>query len=76
MAIQMEKETSRQYSKTTFPKSYLLARAARKEFYETKNITIICPKCGAYPKMTMTENGERSTVRCKCGYICDTEINL
>ena len=56
--------------------SYLLARQARREHNAGKIISVICPKCGMHPEMLTTEKGERSTVRCKCGYICDTEINL
>ena len=30
--------------------------------------------CNTKPEISMSSNGERVTVSCKCGYICDVEI--
>lgn len=56
--------------------SYMLARQARREIRLTGKTTVVCPKCGTSPVITMTPRGERTTVSCKCGLIYDGEINF
>lgn len=56
--------------------SYMLARQARREIRLTGKTTVVCPKCGSSPVITMTPRGERTTVSCKCGLIYDGEINF
>ncbi len=72
MDIQMTKETLRPLSR----ESYMLARKARREIRLTGKTTVVCPKCGTSPTITMTPKGERTTVSCKCGLIYDGEINF
>lgn len=58
------------------PESCKLARQARREIRLTGKTTVVCPKCGTSPIITMTPRGERTTVSCKCGLIYDGEINF
>lgn len=37
---------------------------------------VVCPVCNEKPVMKTTEHGERTYIRCRCGYILDGEINL
>ena len=36
--------------------------------------SVTCPKCKTHPKLTI--NGNRSKIRCECGYLYDAEIYL
>lgn len=56
--------------------SCMLARQARREIRLTGKTTVVCPKCGTSPVITMTPRGERTTVSCKCWLIYDGEINF
>ena len=58
------------------PESCKLAKLARREIRLTGKTTVVCPKCGTCPTITMTPRGERTTVSCKCGLIYDGEINF
>lgn len=72
MVIQMEKKT--------FPiashQSILLAKQARQEQQKSGYVSVICPKCQEHPKITMTSRGERTIIKCACGYIRTAEINF
>ena len=37
-------------------------------------VTVLCPKCKNAPKVIL--NGNRTIVKCSCGYILDAEIYL
>ncbi len=69
-----------QIKKETFPhpsnESSMLAKKARRELEADSTTLVLCPKCQTRPTLTITPGGERSTVRCKCGYIRNTEINF
>ncbi len=54
--------------------SNMLAKKARQELETDSTTSVLCPKCQTRPTLTITPGGERSTVRCKCGYIRNTEI--
>lgn len=41
--------------------SCMLARQARREIRLTGKTTVVCPKCGTSPIITMTPRGERTT---------------
>lgn len=57
-----------------------LARKALKEFWDNgrdnSKITVVCPKCGKSPTVTITPKGERTTCLCECKYIISCEINF
>ena len=73
-------DTNKNTSQFRDPKSSKLAREALKQFWDNNmdnsKITVICPKCGKPPKVTITPNGERTTVLCECKYIISGEINF
>lgn len=77
-------DTNSQVMKNTsqcqYPDPSMLARKALKEFFDNNRdnskITVICPKCGKPPKVTVTPKGERTTVLCECKYIISGEINF
>lgn len=72
MATQAKKETY----PTISPQSISLANQARREWLETGEVKVICPKCHEHPEITMTSRGERTTISCKCRYISNCEINF
>ena len=72
MDIPKEKKAS----PTVSQQSTMLAKQARMEKMENGYVTVVCPKCHEHPKITTTSRGERSIVRCNCGYIIDAEINF
>lgn len=49
-----------------------LVNQARYELEENAITNIVCPKCNETP--TLTVSGNRSIVRCKCGYLRNGEI--
>ena len=55
-----------------------LTDEARKEIACEKKqdgkVTVLCPKCKNAPKVIL--NGNRTIVKCSCGYILDAEIYL
>lgn len=59
-----------------FSQSHLLANQAKLEMEKDGYITVVCPRCHKHPVITNTLNNERTTVKCKCGYIYDVEINF
>lgn len=69
-----------QKEKKTFPtasrESSMLAHQARLEQLKNGYVTTICPKCHEHPEITMTSKGERTFIRCPCGYIKSGEINF
>lgn len=70
----MDTQITRKTSPIVTPKSNLLANQARKEILLNGETVVVCPKCNTKPEISMSSNGERVTVSCKCGYICDVEI--
>ncbi len=56
--------------------SIMLAKQARLEQQKNGYVSVKCPKCNGIPEITMTSNGERTTVSCPCGYIKNIEINF
>ena len=72
MDTQVRKETSYGIS----PQSIMLANQARLEQVRYGHISVRCPKCNSTPEIITTPHGERTTIRCKCGYIMNEEINL
>ena len=54
--------------------SRILANQARKELEQSSTTSVLCPLCHTHPKLTVTPGGERSKVRCECGYIYSAEI--
>lgn len=53
-----------------------LAKQAMLEFDRDGFISVVCPKCHKNPEITMTSHGERTTVKCPCGYILYVDINF
>ena len=72
MVTQMEKKTF----PTISHQSIMLAKQARLEQQKNGYVSVICPKCQEHPEITMTSNGERTIIRCKCGYVKNVEINF
>ena len=70
----MDIQTKNETLQILTQESYLLSRKARREIEMTGDETVVCPKCGTKPTILKTSNGERITVRCKCGLIGDGEI--
>lgn len=70
MDTQMEIKTSVPH----ISQSSSLAQQARMEMEKNGYVTVTCPKCHTKPVVSTTPGGERSTVRCKCGYVSDMEI--
>lgn len=66
----------RDTSKTPLSQSSMLAHQARLEQLKNGYVTTICPKCHEHPEITMTSKGERTIIRCPCGYIKSGEINF
>ena len=66
--------------KKTFPvisrQSIMLAKQARLEKQKNGYVSVVCPKCQEHPKITTTLRGERTIIKCKCGYIKNAEINF
>lgn len=58
------------------PQSVMLAKQVKREFEKDGKVTVVCPKCQKRPNVTTTPKGERTTVRCECGYVFDGEIYL
>lgn len=58
------------------PQSSALAYQAMLEIHETGKIQTVCPKCKTTLKISMSERGERTYVKCDCGYVYYCEINL
>lgn len=56
--------------------SSLLAQQARMEQELRGEVNTVCPKCRERLTITMTTKGERTIVRCKCGYVYSEDINL
>lgn len=56
--------------------SSMLAKKAHRELEADSTTLVLCPKCQTRPTLTITPRGERSTVRCECGYIRNTEIHF
>lgn len=59
-----------------FKQSIMLANQARLEKQENGKVSVICPKCQDHPKITISSHGERTTIRCKCGFVRSGEINF
>ena len=70
--IQNQKRTSRE----TSSQSTMLAKQAKREFKRDGKVTVVCPKCQKHPSVTTTPKGERTMVRCECGYVFTGEINF
>ena len=51
-----------------------IADQAVREKKQDGKVTVLCPKCKNAPKVIM--NGNRTIVKCSCGYILDAEIYL
>lgn len=51
-----------------------IADQAVREKKQDGKVTVLCPKCKNAPKVIL--NGNRTLVKCACGYICDAEIYL
>lgn len=75
MDIQNNQNPKRTSWKTS-PQSTMLAKQAKREFERDGKVTVVCPKCQKHPSVTTTSKGERTTVRCECGYVFTGEINL
>lgn len=71
MDIQKVRKISAQKSE-----SALLAKQARLEKVRSGQITTTCPMCKQVLMMTTTSNGERTTIKCGCGYVRSTDINF
>lgn len=52
----------------------MLANQAVAEMKKNGYVTTTCPKCNMTPKVILEDN--RTVVKCKCGYIIDSEIYL
>ncbi|MDE6016058.1 MAG: hypothetical protein K2H41_10235 [Acetatifactor sp.] len=67
-------------SQCQYSESSMLAREALKQFWDNNmdnsKITVICPKCGKTPKVTITPKGEETRVLCECKYIISGEKNF
>lgn len=72
MVIQTEKKTFPTISR----QSIMLAKKARLEQQKNGYVSVICPKCQKHPEITTTSRGERTIIRCQCGYIKNIEINF
>lgn len=68
--MKMTNETLRQPSK----ESIMLAKQARRELERDSTTSVLCPRCKTHPTLTVTPGGERSKVKCECGYIYSSEI--
>lgn len=51
-----------------------IADQAMREKKQDGKVTVLCPKCKNAPKVIL--NGNRTIVKCSCGYILDAEIYL
>lgn len=51
-----------------------IADQAVREKKQDGKVTVLCPKCKNAPKVIL--NGNRTIVKCSCGYILDAEIYL
>lgn len=51
-----------------------IADQAVREKKQDGKVTVLCPKCKNAPKVIL--NGNRTIVKCACGYILDAEIYL
>lgn len=72
----MDTQTTKKTLRPTWDLSYTLADKARKELETGSTTSVICPRCHSRPVLTVTPKGERSKIRCNCGYIYDAEIYL
>ena len=74
----MDTQVKRDISQKELPISTSLTAKAMKELKDKVETSVICPKCGEQPKMTVAYNPwgvlERIIVRCSCGYIRNMEI--
>ncbi len=52
----------------------ILANQAVAEMKKNGYVTTTCPKCNMAPKVILEDN--RTVVKCRCGYITDSEIYL
>ncbi len=53
---------------------YMLANQAWIELEKDSKTSVLCPKCNTHPKLIM--DGNRSKIKCECGYIYDAETYL
>ena len=44
------------------------------ELERDSETSVLCPKCNTHPKLIV--NGNRSKIKCECGYIYDAETYL
>ena len=51
-----------------------LANQAVEEMKKNGYVITTCPKCNTTPKVIL--DGNRTVVKCKCGYVVDAEIYL
>lgn len=72
MDFQMEKEAF----PTISHQSIMLANQAWMEQLKNGYVSVKCPKCHEHPEIMTTPRGERTNIRCKCGYFLDGWINL
>ena len=57
-------------------KSNSLANRALLEQTKYGEVRVECPMCHEKPVVAMTSNRERTTIKCKCGFIKSEEINF
>lgn len=72
MGTQMEKKAF----PTISQESIMLAKQARLEKMKIGCVKVTCPKCQEHPEISSTSKGERTIIRCKCGYVKNIEINF
>ena len=53
---------------------YMLANQAWIELEKDSKTSVLCPKCNTHPKLIT--DGNRSKIKCECGYIYDAETYL
>lgn len=63
-----------QMKKQNLTEPIMLANQAVAEMKKNGYVTTTCPKCNMTPKVILEDN--RTVVKCKCGYIIDSEIYL
>lgn len=62
--------------KTASRRPAALADRALREYMGNGSVSTVCPKCREHPEIKTTPGGERTVVRCRCGYVKNMEINL
>ena len=68
----MDTLNEKKISFTPSHQSIMLMQQALREYRETGDTTVICPKCGKKP--ILTREGNRRSLSCECGYLFMAEI--